>query len=305
MDKLTQCAGAVLVGALLAVSGCSMLDHEEEGTEALSDVIKDQLHWTLPTDPYSPARDQALELQAFDTVRAPCMRDAGFAQVEIGWDASAPAPATLAGDGVSQVFNEDVAGRYGYRMAPDSRNLNEAATLAAGEGGLWAHESQAFWDALYTCHDKADVALTGKDLEESQDDASQTSAITSELDKLRADTTAPDLADAAAAWRTCMAPQGIIDLPAQPWTPGAMLPDSLMQRWDWAPTGTASADEIQVASADATCRRTSGWFDALYEAEWNLRQAFVDEHRTELEPVRQALDTARERYRSLIAGTST
>ena len=83
-----------------------------------------------------------------------------------------------------------------------------------------------------------------------------------------------------------------------------MLPDSLLQRWDWAPTGTASADEIQVASADAACRRSSGWFDALYEAEWNLRQAFVDEHRTELEPVRQALDTARDRYRSIIAGTS-
>ena len=313
MIRLSRCLATVLVCALLTVCGCSADDRTAQDPGAASEqdpgsasaVAKDQAHWTLPTDPYSPSRDEALSAQAFDTVRAPCMRKAGFPQVTIGWDASAPAPATLAGDGFTRVFNEDLAARYGYRAAPDPRNLQEADILAAGEGGLWTHESQDFWDALNKCNHEADEALKPEDSDDRQAESDQTIAVSSQLDRLQVDTTVGELADAAAAWRTCMAPLGIVDLPAQPWRPGAMLPDSLLERWDWRPVGAPSADEIQVAAADAACRRSSGWFDALYEAEWQLRETFVKEHRTELESFRLGLDTARARYLSVIAGKSS
>ncbi len=92
-----------------------------------------------------------------------------------------------------------------------------------------------------------------------------------------------------------MAPLGTIDLPAEPWSLGygrLSVPDSLQEKWQWHNVGQPTPAEIEYAVYDAQCRESSGWTDILYDAEWDMREAFVNQHRTELdteilEPLRE------------------
>lgn len=122
------------------------------------------------------------------------------------------------------------------------------------------------------------------------------------MNRFAVDTSSPELQDAASQWRTCMAPQGIVDLPQEPWrsTSTGALPESLVTRFDYRPTGEASADEIAVATADAQCRESSGWTDLLYEATWDQEAAFVAAHQTEVDTVVARNDSEAQRMRTII-----
>jgi len=261
-----------------------------------AEVTKDQSHWTLPTDPYYGGQISALTSQAEETVVKNCMVKAGFSDYRVRMDASAPAPANLAGDGISVLFNETTAKQFGYRRAPDPRDLLEVETEASG-GDLFNGKSNEFFDQLDICNLEGQAVVAGVSVDEfkasHQESAGSADAVQenpasigSQLNRLAVDLNSPELSAAAASWRECMAPLGISDLPDRPWDAGSMgLPESLRDKWGWRPTGKPSADEIATASADAACRASSGWTDTLYQQEWDTRQAFVDAHRAELAPV--------------------
>ena len=261
-----------------------------------AEVTKDQSQWTLPTDPYYGGQISALTSQAEETVVKNCMVKAGFSDYRVRMDASAPAPANLAGDGISVLFNETTAKQFGYRRAPDPRDLLEAETEASG-GDLFNGKSNEFFDQLDICNLEGQAAVAGVSVDEfkasHQESAGSADAVQedpasigSQLNRIGVDLNSPELSAAAASWRECMAPLGISDLPDRPWDAGSMkLPESLRDKWGWKPTGKPSADEIATASADAACRASSGWTDTLYQQEWDTHQAFVDAHRAELAPV--------------------
>ena len=277
-----------------------------------AEVTKDQSHWTLPTDPYYGGQISALTSQAEETVVKNCMVKAGFSDYRVRMDASAPAPANLAGDGISVLFNETTAKQFGYRRAPDPRDLLEVETEASG-GDLFNGKSNEFFDQLDICNLEGQAAVAGVSVDEfkasHQESAGSADAVQenpasigSQLNRLAVDLNSPELSAAAASWRECMAPLGISDLPDRPWDAGSMgLPESLRDKWGWRPTGKPSADEIATASADAACRASSGWTDTLYQQEWDTRQAFVDAHRAELAPVLAEHQAEAARAREIIA----
>ena len=277
-----------------------------------AEVTKDQSHWTLPTDPYYGGQISALTSQAEETVVKNCMVKAGFSDYRVRMDASAPAPANLAGDGISVLFNETTAKQFGYRRAPDPRDLLEVETEASG-GDLFNGKSNEFFDQLDICNLEGQAVVAGVSVDEfkasHQESAGSADAVQenpasigSQLNRLAVDLNSPELSAAAASWRECMAPLGISDLPDRPWDAGSMgLPESLRDKWGWRPTGKPSADEIATASADAACRASSGWTDTLYQQEWDTRQAFVDAHRAELAPVLAEHQAKAARAREIIA----
>ncbi len=277
-----------------------------------AEVTKDQSHWTLPTDPYYGGQISALTSQAEETVVKNCMVKAGFSDYRVRMDASAPAPANLAGDGISVLFNETTAKQFGYRRAPDPRDLLEVETEASG-GDLFNGKSNEFFDQLDICNLEGQAVVAGVSVDEfkasHQESAGSADAVQenpasigSQLNRLAVDLNSPELSAAAASWRECMAPLGISDLPDRPWDAGSMgLPESLRDKWGWRPTGKPSADEIATASADAACRASSGWTDTLYQQEWDTRQAFVDAHRAELAPVLAEHQAEAARAREIIA----
>jgi len=261
-----------------------------------------------------------LTSQAEETVVKNCMVKAGFSDYRVRMDASAPAPANLAGDGISVLFNETTAKQFGYRRAPDPRDLLEVETEASG-GDLFNGKSNEFFDQLDICNLEGQAVVAGVSVDEfkasHQESAGSADAVQenpasigSQLNRLAVDLNSPELSAAAASWRECMAPLGISDLPDRPWDAGSMgLPESLRDKWGWRPTGkpsadeiaTPSADEIATASADAACRASSGWTDTLYQQEWDTRQAFVDAHRAELAPVLAEHQAEAARAREIIA----
>ena len=293
-------------GGQVASTGSSAV----EGVGA--EVTKDQSHWTLPTDPYYGGQISALTSQAEETVVKNCMVKAGFSDYRVRMDASAPAPANLAGDGISVLFNETTAKQFGYRRAPDPRDLLEVETEASG-GDIFNGKSNEFFDQLDICNLEGQAVVAGVSVDEfkasHQESAGSADAVQenpasigSQLNRLAVDLNSPELSAAAASWRECMAPLGISDLPDRPWDAGSMgLPESLRDKWGWRPTGKPSADEIATASADAACRASSGWTDTLYQQEWDTRQAFVDAHRAELAPVLAEHQAKAARAREIIA----
>lgn len=101
----------------------------------------------------------------------------------------------------------------------------------------------------------------------------------------------PAVVEAARLWRECMAPMGVSDLPAAPDGEDAMPSPSLQLKFGLGdPDSVPSVDEIELATADASCRESSGYAQALYDAEWRLqRDALLENadtltsHRAEIE----------------------
>jgi hypothetical protein len=251
-------------------------------------IEQSQAKWTMPTDPYYGSELNSLQQHFLSIATDRCMRDNGYPDFGESWDSNAPLPETLAGDGISQIFNEDLAAKYGYHEAPDARYLIRDEIIASGDNGLHEDETPEFNAQWEKCRGNAQSKLEEvtkrEDLREFESSNSD-SAIGTQLNRMGADHSVEPLVSKAGAWRECMEPLGIVDLPMSPWETSGRLPESLYSRWNWDSWGTPSADEISVASHDAACRRSSGWFDALYEAEWRLREEFVEKNRGKLLPI--------------------
>lgn len=257
----------------------------------LSDEIpeKDQRRWVTPTDVYYKGSG-ALKVDALVSIEVRCMREAGYADYPMHLIPFAPSSETTAADGFSYLFNEETAAKYGYRLAADPGMKMD---VKIPDYDAMPVEYQETYDRCYmqAMEQMNDGIIEDEDLpspEEMTEDyiLKQRETIGSQLNRLDVDFSDSDLVAAALRWRECMAPLGIVDLPERPYwmTPGG-IPESLKIRWSWETWGEPSADEISIATHDAHCRRSSGWFDTLYEKEWTLKEEFVTAHREELAPL--------------------
>ncbi|MDO5080445.1 hypothetical protein [Buchananella hordeovulneris] len=287
-------APATAVATAPATSAAALPTFQPLAPEAIG---KDRARWALPTDAINPDSLGSLKIHAETTIDDDCMAKAGFPEFTPTWDAFAPAPAFYSPSG-RPVFNPESAKLYGYRNAPDPRNQRTEADYQALDS-----LPKAYQEALSECT-SGGIEVPGVGEEEKQRDAeimenldnpeklaalleNQTPTIHSQLNRLQVDASTPELTAAAAAWRECMSPLGIADLPARPWVfmnPGE-APESLMNQWEWRPTGQASADEIRVASHDAQCRESSGWSERFYDAEWKLHSEFIANNKAEIENI--------------------
>lgn len=270
---------------------------------------KDRKKWTLPTDPYFDHRDWDLEVAAQVLMRVECMNQRGFTEEKMHIIPFAP-PSESYSPGGHRMFNEELAAKYGYRLAPDPSHVPgvpyrdpqsesreqrmadaECDVLARARfDGVSVEEWHKQREEEAKESDFLSPSVLGSEAEMALEALEAQATVGSQLNRLHADRQAPALVAAAGRWNECMQPLGIPDLPDQPWevTSVHSLPESLQERWVSFDESTspnveqAGADEIAVAVHDAQCRESSGWNEELYEAEWTIREEFVTLHREQL-----------------------
>ena len=226
------------------VSGGAQSDPVPVPGEVVNGVAKDEATWSTPLAVYFGVDTNDLRSHAQSVVTATCMHENGYADFRENYDSTAPRPRTTAPDGVGRLFNEELAAQYGYRNAPNPQYLIEADVEAAGGGGLYENASPEFKDQWYACLDRATAEVNEGESPQrlptgDGPDQATLDSIQSQLNRFHIDTTGPQLQADAAAWRQCMAPLGIADLPDRPWEAGSMrMPDSLRKSGTGAPRGS-------------------------------------------------------------------
>lgn len=305
----------------------------QTGTYEPIQPVKDEARGMLPLDPYWGGPVSDLESQAREAVIVDCMHKAGYADEKPRFDYSAPRSESLVeGSLFRHRFNEDLAAEYGYRWAPDPQD-----TLTEAEAELFHNKPEEYHNTRDNCWEYADKVVPTRAIPlPPEEEATEKAKIEEELkyidEQMAAGVENPEpppsnepltiseqmnrgipfdqkstdlLEQSATQWRECMEPLGIVDLPDEPSDPRNLVPmdSSLRQRWNIESPAdpSASAEEIEYATHDAKCRRSSGWFDNYYEAQWNAEQKFVDEHRDELEPILQRFREVVPQYYEIIA----
>lgn len=314
-------ASVLLASCQVEPSSTDMPTKQEQNNEP-SEVTS--LHIpTLSTD--IPQRDEARQVYPFDAlfsdeilrlsaaayllVESECMIDKGYSINPVRLDPSVPRPETQS-PGIGTIFNEQIAAKYGYRLAPDL-NLQQRAEPSPEFGYDKLGDDQA------ECSFRAQAAVDGKSVDDmvaemnkfAQDpgtapDADVLNSIGSRINRLGIDPNFPGLQESASRWRTCMEPLGIADLPNEPWPNGstAGLPGSLMQKWNYTTSGKPTEEEIAIATHDAQCRRSSGWFDVSYDALFTAQEQFFTENLDEIRPRIQAEQEKAQRCVEILAG---
>ncbi|WP_223907928.1 hypothetical protein [Actinomyces capricornis] len=257
--------------------------------ETVLGVSKDPATWSLPFDAIEDASLAYLKSYALDLLVDQCMSDAGFEDYEVLTPSSPPPGAQSAGK--EHLFTVPIAQEHGYRkqFRQDS---------GSGDPSIYDNKPEAFHAQWNDCTTTSQIQLDAE-LSSGESDADWDAR----LSGFTVDTSGPELQDAAAQWHSCMEPQGIADLPEQPWTPmyfSQDMPESLTTAFYGDPVGPPSAEEIEVATADAQCRESSGWTSLLYETTWDQQAAFVEEHKAEVD-ARMAHNAAQtEKVRTVI-----
>ncbi|RRC95230.1 hypothetical protein EII11_06240 [Schaalia canis] len=287
----------------------------------LSDALpqKNQDRWVLPTDAYRGRAVGNYVENAKIVAEVHCMQQKGYADFPLHIKLFQPEDEVYPWGSSKKIFNEGIASRFGYRLDGNNSYVEGAPppdTYASTLGGdAEQHLEQCRESAMQRITPDEYEALKKemqrvsslKEIPQTEEEArallgeDPRSDAERQLGRLALDLQQPGLLDAAQKWRECMAPLGIADLPEFPWeTASYDLPISLQDRWNWDTGGTPSQEEVQYAVHDANCRRSSGWFDTLYEEEWKLCEEFVTAHRAELAPLlerqRQHVKNATEVY---------
>lgn len=250
----------------------------------------------MPLDPYSSS-DLLLADYATNLLAQKCMTERGhnppppILRVNVQGGAS-----DTTNESHRRVFNMAVAQRWGYHTAPNpridiaSRDRVHAYTFTTQEDSDWK-----------VCTTRAQSSIQEPRASENLVSSLGMGAYSGAL----AD---PMVTAAAKKWATCMAPQGISDLPASPLD---MPTPSLTERFQLGRgdlpgggvdlgTASPSAAEVNLAVADEKCREDSGYRQALYDAEWKRQEAAIRENAPALADAGRKLDAFNARVRQIV-----
>lgn len=116
----------------------------------------------------------------------------------------------------------------------------------------------------------------------------------------------PAVVEAGARWQQCLKDAGYLSVPGSPYEKDeadAFMPsDELMAEVGIPPRqAELTQQEIDLAVADASCRESSGWSEAYYQAVWDAQARLVSEHADELVRIREEWDQAREVVLDVVA----
>lgn len=289
-------AALVAGGAVvLALAGCASADDQRatdvkagsQGVSAQRAVEKDIDSWALPLDAYryshSEVRNYAEHLQL-----EPCLRERGFER-PVPWQDVTETTA----DGMNSVgttlFTPELAARWGYG-SPRIQSTSQTLWDQFAREGLELAKDPAFNTAFDSC---LETVRAGNPLPSGED-----ILWTSELATAARATAskAPEVLAASPRWASCMAGAGFPGLPADPLEAPAI---ATSQRSAGSPA--ASKNELQMASADAKCMRTSGFTDSFYAANWRAEQVLLEKNASRLETIGASLASNLERSREVIS----
>jgi hypothetical protein len=274
----------VAVAASVAVAACGSEDSST--TSATAESIgfhPNRKVYDLPLDQLRSIDDGSVGY-ATNLLVQDCMQQAGFEWPIPPFDPSIRPAATWNSTG-RRLFDPDVAAQYGYRIATPP-GVDVAQEIAINSRQLSPAEQRK----ANQCR-----ALVARRL------ASPDSRLVDSLG-LAAYDAALSEADTVAAghrWAACLAPEGISDLPDMP---NQMPSPSIVKRFHIGRGGSsASQEEIEIAVADARCRESSGFAQALYDDEVDQQLALFGKNRAALERTRAAAKRNFERARAVIA----
>lgn len=242
--------------------GWSPVSGDHDTPSYLPDEDIDQ--WVLPLDSYHlTQREWEITTYAENLLIVRCQGEAGFPVDLPPHDVDLPLGATENSQG-RHLFDIEIAQTYGYHedvvVQPNLR------AMLALESEPWTAEQEAVY---LDCRNRARQILPLPKYSQLAD--------MEHIGRARQESLVdPEVITAAQNWRECMAAAGIGDLPEDP----AQMPPSWMAE-EVAGNARPSAEEIELATADAKCRDSSGYRQALYDAEWRAQlQAWVTDGET-------------------------
>ncbi|MCO7274760.1 MULTISPECIES: hypothetical protein [Cellulosimicrobium] len=249
----------------------------------------------MPLDAYRV--DNALGDAAEGVLVEACMRDEGFDYQRPQVDVSVRSESMSLGG--RRLFNVETAARWGYSGAPDP---NAAIIRAASEESMsWSPEQdEQFW----ACVDEAreELPTEGMRINNALAGLGASAWNGAALD--------PAVVAAAEKWVTCMQPLGVTDLPSSPngedgGTPTETMSASFGEIADGMEnerTPEQKAEEIRLATFDAECQESSGYAQALYDAEWERQTTVVAENEDALATLLEEKNAFEKQSREILDG---
>lgn len=285
-------AAVVGLGVLVGATGCSGSNqHAPELPQ------KNRAEWVMPLDDYIPQFWHMADY-AENLAITPCMNDAGY-EWKVPWQDQNGGHRVSMNATMRKLFNLKQARDWGYHEGTRNDPSYPAwLEFLRATNAL----SQAGGDKIMSCTDAVRKTVLP--------DLPGSTQLASSLEQaaFEAGLQDPGVVKAAAAWRKCMLPQGVSDLPADP---NNMPSPSLRKKFGldqivtddsvWINGPTVTPEEIALAVADATCRESSGWAAKLYDAEWNRNVTTITENADTLAGIRRQIDEYRKKVFAVIA----
>ncbi|MBF4601837.1 hypothetical protein ITJ55_13560 [Frigoribacterium sp. VKM Ac-1396] len=255
-------AKRVTLGAVVAVVvGVVAYGIPANAAYALPDLPeKDVEAWTMPLDRYVPIGQSSSNYAELLVVQ-PCMLDAGYDEYVLPWRdvAAADRADELSMNGSLRLRAFDLA-------TAETRGYHAASVVDPGAADWYEFAMQSWTaeksDQLDTCVQRAHKTVPSLD-----DYYNRTQSLVrlnnAAFEGARHD---PSVTATWADWRSCMQAARVGDVADDP---SGMPTLDMVDRFETLDSSTPpSDDELEIATADARCRESSGYRDALYEAEW-------------------------------------
>ena len=250
-----------LAAVVAVVAGVVAYGIPANAAYALPDLpAKDVDAWTMPLDRYVTVGESSSSY-ALLLATQPCMLAAGYDDYTVPWRdvAAADRAGELSMNGSLRLRAFDLT-------TAETRGYHAASVIDAG-AAAWSTWSMQSWtaeksDLQTTCVRRAHETVPSLD-----DYHNRTQSLVrlnnAAFEGARDD---PSVTATWADWRSCMQAARVGDVADDP---SGMPTREMVDRFETLDSSTSPADdEIEVATADARCRESSGYRDALYDAEW-------------------------------------
>lgn len=301
MGRVRPIALLVVAGVAVSLTGCA-----SQAAAEIETPTQDRARWVMPLDEFQSATMTDLPNYAENLLVADCLSQDGI-EWPIPWQPTDEAsylesPANLS---TFPALTVDLAQASGYRAdftpgwsgkSPESfRALNAIATSTPG-----------FEPLQRSCLDEARKQVPTIELSEA------TNRVLGWMwEAQEVANRAPAVVKAGVDWQQCLKAAGYSAVPESPVGSDESMPTQALlrelgipSRWgdgDGAPENALTAQEITLAVDDASCRDSSGWSEAMYQAMWDAQADVVSANADELVRMRGKWQTDRESILAIIA----
>lgn len=308
MIRIRPIALVAVVGVMLPLAACASAagySPPTATTTASSAEVElppqDRSQWVMPLDQFQDPSTDALLSYAENLLVADCLEGEGI-NWPIPWqptndESYLEPPANISGFPALTVALATESG-YHVNFNPGWRGGSHESVV---ELNAIALSTPGFEPVFGACLDEAREQVPTLAVSES---TNRLLGWRAEADSLADDP--PAVVDAGARWQQCLKDAGYVSVPDSPYEKDeadAFMPsDELRAELGIPPRQSElTQQEIGLAVADASCRESSGWSEAYYQAVWDAQAILVSENADELVHIREEWEAAREVVLDVVA----